>query len=234
MTIPIPPTYTPLALADRGTKANVYTCLPNSAVACARTALRMGADKELLTYILLSRVVALKIPHRQAADLGYEIRILLVIRRQAHLHRGGACCIELVDFDGLGGWLAMATQVESCNLEKLCESLTNPMPKALLWVMITQLSGAFWFLQRVCRPGIAHEDVGLSNFLVSYPPISSPPSQQPTIMLIDFGSAASTPSSISKAHQDDIYNLCYEIKELILACCIEKEEGYREFRAAAG
>jgi hypothetical protein len=171
--------YTLLREAGRGTHAKVYTSLPTRAINRARKVLRMGADKDIVTSTLLSRVVALKVSHLHTSSLSNEIRILLAIQQQASLHKGGKLCVQLLDYalsPSLGrSWFTMATTPMCCDLATLCSGLDGALPEPLLWLIITQLFDAFWFLHRVCVPPIAHGDVGLSNVIISYLPSSSPP-----------------------------------------------------------
>jgi hypothetical protein len=122
----------------------------------------------------------------------------------------------------------MATAPMCCDLATLCSSLDGALPKPpLLWLIVTQLFDAFWFLHRVCVQSIAYGDVGLGNVIISYLPSSSPPATPslasiPAITIMDFGTAylLHPPHSRDsvKAQATDVDNLCYEIKELVLAC----------------
>jgi hypothetical protein len=128
--------YTLLREAGRGTHATVYTSLPTRALNRARKVLRKRADKHLATSILLSRVVALKVPLRRTDSPEREIGILLAIHQQVSLHKGGNLCSQLLEYSlspSMGrGWFAMATTPMCCDLATLCYSLDGAFPEPLV------------------------------------------------------------------------------------------------------
>ncbi|KAF1849446.1 uncharacterized protein K460DRAFT_354291 [Cucurbitaria berberidis CBS 394.84] len=223
----IPNGYTLLRRAGQGTQAKVYTCLPNPAITFARNALDDGDEVEHVGSALLSQVVAVKSSY--TGSLRAEIRILNAIRTQSSHHKGGMHCTQLLDYErpsASPNWFSMSTTPVCCDLHAFSEQLPGPLPKSVLWLVATQLYDAFWFLHRVCAPPIAHLDVGLSNFTISYPGADS--IGAPKITLLDFGAAVIVPEAESlgqtRTREDDVANFCYEIYTLCLECCDGSEE----------
>ncbi|KAF1936596.1 hypothetical protein EJ02DRAFT_470332 [Clathrospora elynae] len=72
--------------------------------------------------------------------------------------------------------------------------------------------------QRVSRPPIGHQNVGLSDMITSFPCTFS--SGPPNVSLVEFGSAVFVPSvERPRLRDDNITNFCFKMKELISHCC---------------
>ncbi|CAO2651871.1 Nn.00g001540.m01.CDS01 [Neocucurbitaria sp. VM-36] len=227
----IPNGYTQLRHAGQGTHARVFTSLPNPTLTSAQTALDNGAQPDLITTALLSHVVAVKVSY--TGSLRSEVRILNAVQTQFTRHKGSKHCAQLLDYERTAAsprWLVMATTPICCNMRTFCEELPGPLPKAVLWLVVTQLYDAFWFLHREREPAIAHLDIGQSNFTIGYASAdsssgggSSRSVGPPKITLVDFGSAAFVPEAENmgrmETREDDVVNFCYEIFTLCLECC---------------
>lgn len=210
---PEPPSnYTILRCVSNSLIHYVYMCLPNSALEEARSALTMGTDEESVTEALLKRVVVWKENRTSSTNMTSEIRVLLEIRRQTSLHSGGEHCVQILDYDDKETrvrkkeqeWLVMAASPVCCDLQTLYRfDRMAAFPKALLWLIITELSDAFWFLQRVCDPPIAHREISKNGVLITFPHEANENSEsttakRPKITLTGFGHSSMRKHTASK------------------------------------
>lgn len=228
----------------------VSLCLPRSALEDARSRLVTG-DEDAITDALLKEVVILKInaydsgaPPESIANyrerMNKEIRTLQKIRAEACARSGGKQCAQILDHydmdttdEGEWGWLTMEAAPLSCDLDtiSLFDSRAK-LPEALLWLVITQMYDIFWFLQHGCNPSIAHQDLGGSSIVISFPQgqgqnSGSAAAKRPKVILVGFGRSVIQDNnepennhilSGDEALLGDVTDLVQEICNLVKRC----------------
>ncbi|KAI8943028.1 hypothetical protein NX059_001064 [Plenodomus lindquistii] len=169
----LPEGYTLLRRVGQGSQAVVHFGVPTATIVAARHRITHGVARGVIRDALRS-VVAVKIS--RGVSLRREIETLNAIQDQSNKHKGAQRCAQILDWD---------------------RNARHP-----LWVVTstTPMFDAFWFLQRVCEPPIAHQDFGLYNVIVSLPDTTS--TGPPKLTLIDFGDADFIPPLNTKENAD--------------------------------
>lgn len=186
-------------------------------------------------------VVAIKIPGKDSEQptMHHEAHVLQEIRRQACPRSGGEHCIEVLDHydmeamdQGEPGWLVMASSSICCDLEALrLYDIGNGLPTAMLWLIITQLYEAVYFLHRDCKLPITHGDISSEAILVTFHDEKakkgkSAKAKRPKISLISFSESeihdpTNSPDGSERkaqAEKEDVENLVSEIYRLVKSC----------------
>ncbi|KAI4608032.1 hypothetical protein J4E83_009215 [Alternaria metachromatica] len=241
-------------------------CVPNPDLREARSKMTSGVDEESVIESLLKRVVGIKTIRKRNSTayndppiscLEREVSTLLEMRPQGSSRGGRKYCADMVDHDDFEtddekkrgwlrvrkpGWLAIATTPVCCDLLTLDHfDRLATLPKALLWLAITQLFDAMWFLQHDCDPPITHENIWDYDILISYPYEDETKSvgtvaKRPTFTLIGFGeniihdldeSEEDYLSYVEYALEDDVQKLKNQIDCLIQRCygCDQRSMG---------
>jgi serine/threonine protein kinase len=183
-----PTSYTVVSKVGSGAYAHAFFCLPKDEVSTTASANPdpLGSTMPLLA----SKLQIVKIINRVNLDGLVEE---LAVHRQIQQHQTATPedhpFFHIVTWDTVHPickWMAMTTLPICCTLADLQGSVPA-LPEEFIWMVFLEIYKAIDFLQRVCDPPVAHEDLHPGNIIVGFAGLD--PTDRVQIKVIDFGLA---------------------------------------------